>query len=107
MNRRDFNRQWQRAALAYALTPWMQALAEPVARTRRWHDNPFALGVASGRPRSDSVVLWTRLLVSDADRQSANDAMQVHVEVFADPAMKQRVHSTTQVTDARNRYPAP
>ncbi len=24
-------------------------------------DDPFSLGVASGMPRSDSVVLWTRL----------------------------------------------
>jgi alkaline phosphatase D len=24
--------------------------------------NPFALGVASGRPRPQSVVLWTRLM---------------------------------------------
>ena len=100
MKRRDFNRQLQRAALAYALTPWMQALAEPAARARRWRDNPFALGVASGRPRADSVVLWTRLLLSEADRQTANDAMHVQIEVFADAAMRQRVQNITQVTDA-------
>ena len=100
MNRRDFNRQLQRSALALALAPWMQAVAEPAAATRRWRDNPFALGVASGRPRADGMVLWTRLLVGDADRQSVSDAMTVHVEVFADPALRQRVHTTTQVTDA-------
>jgi len=27
----------------------------------RFEDNPFTLGIASGSPRSDSVVLWTRL----------------------------------------------
>ena len=27
----------------------------------RFEDNPYTLGIASGSPRSDSVVLWTRL----------------------------------------------
>ena len=36
------------------------ALAQP-----RWHHNPFGLGVASGSPTHDSVVLWTRLHASD------------------------------------------
>lgn len=100
MNRRDFNRQLQRSALALALAPWGQALAQPAANKRSWRNDPFALGVASGRPRPDSLVLWTRLLVSDADRQANNDAMQVRVDVFADAAMRQRIHSATQVTDA-------
>ena len=56
--------------------------------------------MASGRPRADSVVLWTRLLLSEADRQTANDAMHVQLEVFADAAMRQRVQNITQVTDA-------
>ena len=100
MNRRDFQRQLQRSALALALAPWLQAVAAPTALARRWRDNPFVLGVASGRPRADSVVLWTRLCVSEADRQSVNDALPVQVEVFADPALKHRVHNTTQTTDA-------
>ena len=100
MDRRDFHRQLQRAALATALAPWMHALAEPAARPRRWREFPFALGVASGRPRSDAMVLWTRLLVSEADRQTATDTMAVQLEVFADAALKRRVYTTTQVTDA-------
>ena len=100
MNRRDFHRQLQRSALALALAPWQQVLAAPASQTRRWRDNPFALGVASGRPRADSVVLWTRLLVSDADRQAGNDPLSVQLDVFADAAMKRRVLSTAQVTDA-------
>jgi alkaline phosphatase D len=33
----------------------------PAAARVNWLDDPFTLGIASGMPRSDSVVLWTRL----------------------------------------------
>jgi alkaline phosphatase D len=35
--------------------------------SRRFHSNPFALGVASGSPTHDSVVLWTRLVENSLD----------------------------------------
>jgi alkaline phosphatase D len=101
MKRRDFNQHLQRSALALALMPWWQAVAQPADRPRVWRTNPFALGVASGRPRADSVVLWTRLLIGDEDRAEAGaDALRVQVEVFADAALKQRVHKAELVTDA-------
>ena len=91
MKRREFNRYLQHSALSLALLPWMQALAAPADRARPWRVNPFALGVASGRPRPDSLVLWTRLLVDEQDRAVAgNDAIDVTIEVFADNALKQR-----------------
>jgi len=34
---------------------------------RKFQTNPFALGVASGSPTHDSVVLWTRLIESSLD----------------------------------------
>ena len=34
---------------------------------RRFQSNPFVLGVASGSPTHDSVVLWTRLIESSLD----------------------------------------
>ncbi len=37
---------------------------------RRFQTNPFSLGVASGSPTHDSVVLWTRLVESDLDSRS-------------------------------------
>ena len=67
MDRREFNTYLQRSAVSLALLPWMQAIAAPAERDRPWRVNPFALGVASGRPRPDSVVLWTRLLVDEQD----------------------------------------
>lgn len=45
-------------ALGRVFTPGQaQARPQPV----RWSSDPFRLGVASGMPRPDSVVLWTRL----------------------------------------------
>ncbi len=32
-----------------------------LAQGRRWNDDLFCLGVASGAPRPDGFVLWTRL----------------------------------------------
>lgn len=44
---------------AGAASSWLPGGA---ARQARWSGNPFALGVASGSPAEDSVVLWTRLM---------------------------------------------
>ena len=100
MQRRDFNLLLQRSALALALTPWTQAMAEPVAQRISWRTQPFALGVASGRPRSDSLVLWTRLLLRADDAHLANQALPVELEVFVDAALKQRVQVHTITTNA-------
>ena len=91
MKRRDFNRLLQRSAMALALSPWLTAVAAPEGRLRAWHNNPFALGVASGRPRADSVVLWTRILFSEEDRAAGTEALRVQVEVFADATLKHLV----------------
>ena len=101
MDRREFNSYLQRSVLSLALLPWMQAVAAPADRPRPWRVNPFALGVASGRPRPDSLVLWTRLLVDEQDRAaSGNDPVDVTVELFADSALKQRVQMAKITTDA-------
>jgi alkaline phosphatase D len=100
MQRREFNQHLQRSALALALAPWMGAVAAPSTQTHAWKNNPFALGVASGRPRADAVVLWTRLLFSDEDSAQANETLRVQVEVFADAALKRRVQRVEMATDA-------
>ena len=99
MQRREFNQHLQRSAIALALSPWLRAAAAPAEKPRAWHSNPFALGVASGRPRADSLVLWTRLLFGDEDRAASTEALRVKVEVFADAALKHRVQETEAVTD--------
>ncbi len=100
MKRRDFNRYLQRSAVALALSPWLTAIATPASTDRAWRTHPFALGVASGRPRADSVLLWTRLLFSEDDLTASTEALRVHLEVFADAALQHRVQTTQLVTDA-------
>ena len=99
MQRRKFNQYLQRSAIALALSPWLTAVAAPAEKGRTWAVNPFALGVASGRPRADSVVLWTRLLFSDEDRAVGADALRVKLEVFADAALQRRIYTTELATD--------
>ncbi len=52
-------RRWLQLALAGAATAWLPRSSHA---STRFEDYPFALGVASGSPQSDSVVLWTRLV---------------------------------------------
>ena len=50
------------AALAFSVQLPAPVAASAAARgARRIADDPFTLGVASGDPLPDSVVLWTRL----------------------------------------------
>jgi alkaline phosphatase D len=49
-------------AAASAVAGWLPRSAWSQARTR---DDPFTLGVASGSPLADSVVLWTRLVAPE------------------------------------------
>ena len=99
MQRREFNQHLQRGAIALALAPWLSAVAAPADKPRAWYVNPFALGVASGRPRADSVVLWTRLLLGDDDRAVGTAALRVNAEVFADAALKRRIQKIEVVTN--------
>ncbi|MFY8179705.1 MAG: alkaline phosphatase D family protein, partial [Limnohabitans sp.] len=98
MQRREFNQHLQRSAIALALSPWLTAVAA-ADKPRAWRANPFALGVASGRPRPESVVLWTRLLFSDEDRAAGAEALRVQVEVFADAGLLRRIQKAEVVTD--------
>jgi len=56
----------------------------------RFTENPFSLGVASGYPRPDGMVLWTRL-VGNFDAV----AFPVHWEIAADEAMRKILASGT------------
>ena len=63
--RRTFLQQAAWAAVATSLPRW--ASANPPALP----SNPFALGVASGDPAPDGMVLWTRLLLADPAQMQA------------------------------------
>ncbi len=101
-------RDWHRMALALALSPWLapatqaQTLnsASGAAQGPRWQVDPFSLGVASGQPQPDSVVLWTRLHMAEADAPLKAQAISVVCEVFADAALRHPVRQWRVQTDA-------
>ena len=101
MLRRDLNRM----ALAWALSAWAGAQPAVAAGQRQagpaWQTDPFALGVASGQPRPDSVVLWTRLLMAEADAAQQARTQTVLCELFADEALRQPLRQWQVATDAR------
>jgi len=79
-------------ALAAGVAPGLLACAH---RDRPTGD-PFALGVASGCPRPDSVVLWTRLAPASAPTAS----QAVAWEIADDERFTRIVRSGTEVVDA-------
>lgn len=84
----------RRALLAGAAATLAASRFRPA---RALASNPFTLGVASGNPGPDSVVLWTRLapepLSPDPERPGGMppDAMTVRWEIAADERMAQVV----------------
>jgi alkaline phosphatase D len=48
-------------ALGLSLIAAPAVVGRAIAQSRRWTADPFSLGVASGAPRPDGFVLWTRL----------------------------------------------
>jgi alkaline phosphatase D len=96
------------AALSSALAlPSNNLIAQP-----RFDRNPFTLGVASGYPQPDSVVLWTRLApdpLGDGGMPQADVAVRweiaadegfkkivKHGEVMATPALAHALHVRAQ-----------
>ncbi|MBD8064507.1 alkaline phosphatase D family protein [Devosia sp. PTR5] len=68
MTQRQTRRQFLSSGLAAAAVwPLLGSV-----RAARFDADPFALGVASGSPTTQGVVLWTRLLFADADPAPAD-----------------------------------
>ncbi|AFK21080.1 alkaline phosphatase (plasmid) [Haloferax mediterranei ATCC 33500] len=87
----------------------------------RFKADPFSLGVASGDPLPDSVILWTRLAPSPLTRGGGMPDKRVPVQwtvaesedmtpvvqtgnVFADPAHAHSVHVNVQNLDPNTEY---
>ncbi|UCV00750.1 alkaline phosphatase D family protein [Acidovorax radicis] len=81
--RRAFLEKAAWAATATSLPRW--AWSNPPALAT----NPFALGIASGDPTPDGVVLWTRLLPTGP--AAAQSALTVHWELADDAGFRQIV----------------
>ena len=72
------------ASLALALVPGEELFAAP-----RLGRNPFTLGVASGDPTADGIVLWTRLAPAPAEIGSLGSRpLPVGWRVATDPRMR-------------------
>jgi alkaline phosphatase/alkaline phosphatase D len=69
------------AALAFSTNlPARGASAAPELDTARLTEDPFTLGVASGDPLPDSVVLWTRLAPAPFEADGGLGAQRVAVQ---------------------------
>ena len=87
IRRRDLNR----AALWLALCGWSAVRPLHAQPAPRWRSNPFTLGVASGQPRHDSVVLWTRLAAENEPSLEGLQRCAVRYEIFGDAELKRPV----------------
>src|SRR5512132_2678452 len=85
VSRRHFLRGAGALAPASLMTPTLNRRARAQVRFTGY---PFTLGVASGCPQPDSVVLWTRLAPSplDDDGQGGMGDADVDVEWQVSPA---------------------
>lgn len=97
VSRRDFLRAGAGAA-ALVATGALPGCA--VGRTLRVRSDPFGLGVASGDPAPDGVVLWTRLDRPSLQEVGAHrDPVEVRWELAEDEGLRRVVRTGT--TDAR------
>ena len=84
MNRRDFLH-------GMGSTAMLAATGRLAAQTIR-HD-PFALGVASGSPSTDGMVLWTRLMPALVGEPLPNGPIEVRWELAADADFRRVLQS--------------
>ena len=67
---------------------------EPVNERPRFNGNPFTLGIASGDPEPDGVVLWTRLAPKPLEGGGMpNEPVRTKWEVATDEAFADVVRS--------------
>ncbi len=108
MNRREFLLQSAHTAASVAwfslFGPHTLAKASP----RPWHSQQavFTLGVASGEPRPNSVVLWTRLAPAPLEAQGGmpDQAITVRWELAHDEQFSRIAQQGEMVTDAQRAH---
>ncbi|MGW1022256.1 alkaline phosphatase D family protein [Streptomyces sp. NPDC002577] len=86
------------AALAFATNlPASGAASAAELDAARITENPFTLGVASGDPRPDSVLLWTRLAPApfQADSGLPQERITIHWELAHDEKFRRIVRRGT------------
>lgn len=86
-------------ASAAAVVFGLGTFTEEAVSRPRFGANPFGLGVASGDPEPDGVVLWTRLdtgLLGDDLQSKRNKKIPVRWEVAADESFRKVVRRGTE-----------
>jgi alkaline phosphatase D len=94
-------------ALGAGLVGAPAVIGRALAQLRRWPDgDPFSLGVASGAPRPDGVVLWTRLAPVPLSADPATPGgmtggdVPVGYEIASDVAMRDIVRRGVATAEA-------
>jgi len=88
----------RRSFVAGSVGLWLPAAARAEPKLAA---NPFALGVASGRPRSQSIVLWTRLMAEGERSRRLIAPVPVGWTIAEDEAMQRVVASGQATAEAR------
>ncbi|MEX2112168.1 MAG: alkaline phosphatase D family protein [Pirellulales bacterium] len=84
----------------WAAALWSTRSLGAVLAAPKFSDNPFQLGVASGDPQSDGVVLWTRLAPKPLEGGGMPDeAVQVDWQVAEDEQMTKVVQQGATVAN--------
>lgn len=98
LSRRRFLATLSRTAGALALAGIPGLLHGAARRLSRVPTDPFSLGVASGDPTPDAIMLWTRLSREVLAQIGAErDAIDVGFEIAADPQFRRLVRSGSVV----------
>jgi alkaline phosphatase D len=90
-------RQFILSGASLLALPWLGSIAQgAVKRHASFKSDPFTLGVASGDPAPDGMVLWTRLAPEPTTGGGMpSEAIEVAWEVATDEAMKNVVQKGT------------
>ena len=92
----------RRFLLAATLSP---ALLRAATKAPAFSADPFSLGVASGYPRADGVVLWTRLAPKPLEGGGMDpELVDVRWEVAEDEAFRRIVRKGTATADPVNAH---
>jgi alkaline phosphatase D len=106
ITRRRFVRDAGAAVAGVIAAPALIGIGHAQQRTWRAGD-PFSVGVASGSPRSDGFVLWTRLAPKplSADVEGVDgmtgEAVMVAYEISDDPSMRLVVQRGEAIADPK------
>ncbi|MFE9768119.1 alkaline phosphatase D family protein [Streptomyces sp. NPDC005808] len=88
-----------------AVVAGAQALNIRTAHAEPVHQDPFKLGVASGDPLPDGVVLWTRLVADPYDAASMGTRpVRVEWEIATDERFRRVVRRGTETAEAKHAH---